>query len=805
MRSRSAQIATLLAPHRRKGPKWDRRLRLLIDSGVVHHSREMFDLALGCVDDGLLDELHDGSFLPHTLAEQHPAYATEFLGRYLDRLCDLAKQCNQTNPFDGKAKHCINDSIIKTIAENSPFEFAQQIAPRIQRLIAANELPECNGRVRDQIWRCLTLGAEHSLDDALLFSTVRALKKLAATTPDAVCALTDGWLDLPHHTIRFLLLSAWSGNGAFFAEKAAAYLCANPSALDIGYDMLIGEGNAIAAITRALLESISPHCSSEAHSRLEAAIRAFRPHHAREQRPYRGVVKLAFIRSLRPERLGPETHAMLDELERKFPKVEFTPPHIKPFGFVERALPDVAFDKIPDKEWLKLFRAYNKEDATWLRRGRRVDLWDVLGPLRARAKAERRRFASVVEKMADDILPVYFSTVLEGAADENADQASQSEPSLDMETLCRMIDRLHRLPGRPCGRAICSVIYRLSGNGVPDRLLDVAANYALNDPDPSAESDEHEGKELAINGINSVRGSAADAIASLLFKHPSLAKIALPAIEALTRDPSLSVRAVTVHALIALLNCDRSSAVRLFCDLCEKAPAVGGSHYVEDFIFYATFTHYLELQPLLRKMLICDDAEVKAVAAKQICLAAFRHPEAEADAVSVLSGDEVCRESAAQIYSHNHLHPSVRDICEKHLIPLFDDPSPRVRGSAGWFLHHMGEVASGGDWTIFLKYLHSEAFGDQPGVCLHEMQKLPAVPADVILQVAVRAIELFRRDVVNEPTKAFRFAHYTSALVVRLYRQAADEMTKTRCLDLLDEMISLGWNDAAMEMEKAER
>jgi len=42
-------------------------------------------------------------------------------------------------------------------------------------------------------------------------------------------------------------------------------------------------------------------------------------------------------------------------------------------------------------------------------------------------------------------------------------------------------------------------------------------------------------------------------------------------------------------------------------------------------------------------------------------------------------------------------------------------------------------------------------------------------------------------------------------LVVRLYRQTEDEQLKTKCLDLLDAMLGLDWNDVAVEIGKAER
>jgi hypothetical protein len=121
-----------------------------------------------------------------------------------------------------------------------------------------------------------------------------------------------------------------------------------------------------------------------------------------------------------------------------------------------------------------------------------------------------------------------------------------------------------------------------------------------------------------------------------------------------------------------------------------------------------------------------------------------------------------------------------------------------VRQSAEFWLSELSVVASAGDWNFFSQYLESVAFAEEPGACLHELQEIPAIPPTVVLRLADRSIELSKRDSAAEPAKVYRFAHYTPTLVVRLYHQAEDESLKTRCLDLLDAMLALGWNEAAL-------
>jgi hypothetical protein len=815
MRERSVAIANLFSPPQSDVSGWQNRLRLLFQFGQVHHSREMFDLVLACLEAGVFDDLdRRQSLLIHQLTEAMPEYAAEFIGRCLDRLGSLALTKGETNPFSDpdppsgfRPKRYIRDSEIRSVAEKAPLAFAVQIAPRLQRLIAANALPPENGQTRDKIWRFLTLGAEHDLDDALLFSTARTLRRLAAEHPGAVEEITKGWAELPHRTIRFLLLQAWSGNGRVFANKAAAYFIDCPTALELGYDMMVGaEGTGRAAISREALQAISPHCADDLHTRLETSILSLGAAGGGEDGTLNRFTEFALLQCLLPQRLAPASQARLKELKAAFPDVALSLPVVTGVFSMEKSPPPVDFARLSDEQWLALFKENSKEGESRPHGRQSLEVWDILGPLSSHARADRRRFAALTAQMADDVFPAYFNTVLEAIGqNDDSEKASQSAPPVGTEELCKVILRLHNLPNRPCGGAICRVIFRNAHREFPPEILDLVGHYALNDPDPTPDSHEHDGKELVNHAINTVRGSAADAIASLLFKNPDLATRGLPTIEKLAQDAAPCIRAVTIHPLVALLNRDRESAVRIFQQICASDPRMWTSHHVEDFIFYATFTHYAKLQPLLRQMLAGIDEEAKTTAARQICMAAFQHPEAEVDLAAVLGGDKTCRQAAAQIYSQNHIHPTVRASCERHLMPLLNDADSEVRGSADFWNANLKVIVADGDWNFFRQYLETTSFAEEPGAALHQLREISAVPEDIVMRIATRAVELSQRDLPGRPVKAFRFADYTPTLIVRLYHQTDDDFLKTRCLDLLDAMIALGWNEAYVEIAKAER
>lgn len=815
LQERSDAVAKLFAPYLAEMPGANNRFRLLFQFGHAHHSREMFDLTLACIEAGVFDEFdHSQSLLVHEMAKARPDYMAEFLGKVLDRLCALAHDKGESNPFrdsDGAhlrtAERAIPAHEIRSAAEKAPAAFAEQIAPRLVRLIQRSALPEEDGRIKDGIWRFITLGAEHDTEDALLFSTACALRKLAAENPDAAEKLTRDWLEAPHHTIQFLLLQTWSGHGAAFADVAAVYLIGNPRALTIGYEMTIGTvGNPIVAVSRELLQAIGPHCSAELHARLEEAIFALGTSGTGEEAQRNRYTELLLLRALELNRLSSKSRTRCKELEAEFPQIDIALPRVVGAIDLARPVPEASLDLRSDQDWLALLNQCAVEQSPSHSQQARSKLYEVLGPLAKEAKADRRRFAGLSLQMGDEIPPVCFTTILDAIAlNDGAGKGDQPKQPLEADLLSKVILRLHSLPNRPCGTAICNAIYSRANLEYPPEVLEAVCYYAVHDPDPGPGKETGDGEQLVNHAINTVRGRAADAIARLLFSNPGLAERFLPTIESLAQDSCACIRAVTIHPLVALLNRDRGSAVRIFLQICATDSRIWSSHHIEDFIYYATYTHYTELKSLLRQMLAGSNVKAKAKAARQICLVAFQHPEAEADLAAVLAGDTICRQSAAEVYSQNHLHLSVRSICEQRLLPLLNDAEREVRGVAEHWIIHFKAITAAGDWTFFQQYLDTISFAEEPGMALHQLREILGIPPDIVLRIATRAIELSKRDASEGAMKALRFASYTPTLLVRLYHQADDPTLKTHCLDLLDGMIALGWNEASSEIAKAER
>jgi hypothetical protein len=421
-------------------------------------------------------------------------------------------------------------------------------------------------------------------------------------------------------------------------------------------------------------------------------------------------------------------------------------------------------------------------------------------------------------------LPLYYDAILRGLVDESreaitggpdgkAEAEVPNDEPLSTELLLKVVERVHRLPNKPCGPAICRVADALAERSVPVELVEIVAHYALNAPDPVSEvwnedagnGQKYYGGDPLSAGINSARGRAADSLAHFLFAHPELADRLLPYVEALARDKSLAVRAVTIHALLALLNTHRDRAVELFIETSREAGALWVINPVEEFIHHATYTHYTAVRPLLRRMLESTADEARHAAACQITLAAFRHEEARADLNEVLGGDAECRRAAAEIYAGNVHYESVREDCIPHLKRFFDDQSERVREVAcNWF---RGRHEEWTDWhrDLLASFINSAAFVNGGSDCMVNLADTPAALPQEFLDLACRAVGLCEANIEQNPPYGMEISYRLPALVIRFYEQARDEAPKKVCLDLLDRMLALGWGEAASELSSVDR
>lgn len=800
-RKAADRVAELVEPYVGTSQDWRNRHRYIVLWADLDAGRRFFDLFVRLIDNGDLDgvgRFREDDFLGllHDLPGRRADWACEAIGCYLTRLLKLSLDAGTPNPFGGaggRVSSQWSDRVLIGSAQRAPGAFVKQVLPVILRVIELNAIREGEKPWDDSVWRWRHRDGGHGVGDHLLRAAEEALRKLAREAPHEFSRVAESLRSSEYETVQFLLIRAYTANGQRFADEAVDYLCESPRRLSCGYV------DSSHRASRELIEAATPHCSSERLARLEAMLLEY--HTEWEQtgngRRSRGLTQFELLLAIDENRRSQAVRARLGEWQRKF-RMDAPPEPSRGGVFtVGSPIPASAAEKMTDDQWLAAVARYATREDEW-RDGEPIGGPHELSQmLEVQVRKDPQRFASLVLRFSDETNPAYFHAVLRGldAGAANSDAIFEA---------CR---RCLRLPKRPAGSAFCHLVEKLPELPWPDDLLDATAWYATEDPDPDRELWRTEapggqcyyGGDIYMAGINCVRGAAAGAVRALLFADARRIPRFLPTLWRMVRDPSIAVRSCVVTALFPVLNHDRGLAVDLFLELCDTEDVLLKTRHVEEFMRYATATHFNQLRPIVERMLRSDDPEVAETGARRACVASLGLKEAADLAEQCLAGSEPLRVGAAQVFAANVGQSRFRSVCEPRLMPLFDDSSEKVRAAAAECFDHLEGEALGQVPTLVERFKSSAAFAANHEHLIRALESTTARLPDVTISVCDRFIEIAGTAAGDMRTRAAGDADRLSDLIIRAYHQAADQAISERCLDTIDNLLRVG----AMGLERA--
>ena len=777
-------------------------------------SPDMWRLFMDLFAQGCFEKAHENWWYQfHDLPEKNPSAAVELLAGIFDRC--VARGSDEHSEFGININRVgLGDDFVTRTAQGAAEEFVKSMLPRVVALIKANEFTDELGCVSDRVWPWLTFGFHRDLKSSLLHGLSKALGRLAKTAPEKHYEYISGLEHLPHRNIAFLLLTSWSENPVRFADRSIDYLLADRRRMAIGYGMW-GTGNGIAAITRATIGAASPYCSEEALRRLESAILVFYPPVERTEARRLGYAQLLLLHAVDSKRINRDAKARLEQLTRKFPHVDLSRPRgsAVEFSCVQSPIPEKAALKMTDAQWISAMRKY-RETEVYGKTGHKPGLggtFELAKQLELHARVNRARFARLALKLNEDIPSIYFDALLRALTAKRQDSGGSDQaelPKLDSETLIPVLRHAHELPNHPCARWLCSAIGDIAERELPDDILDIVSFYAIQGEEPEGDDQGEKnyfGGDLVNYGINTSRGAAAQALADLLFANaqrwPKLEK----GIISVVHSRSWSIRAVAISCLIALLNVDRSLAVDLFLVIAKESPPVLGSMFVDQFLYHATRSHYLLLRGTLLRMITDNDRDIRETAARAICIASVRVAEGEQDLRAVVGGDEVCRATLAVCAAENLQFPEMSDRCRVWLMAAFKDESKKVREAASRCFRAIPDEQLCSERLLIDSFIDSPAFQDNVQSLLLALDKAVHRMPDVVCRIPEKAVAIHRQQESGEAMDARWWTQQMANFVLRLYDQTRDAKIRTRCLDVLDSMIELGFGDVIDELGKLDR
>jgi hypothetical protein len=820
----SAAIARLMRAHLRDTSEWRDRLAGLCQFGEIYHSPEFFGLFLEKFRDGWFDQKLNRHLHLTKVAEENPTAAGKTIAVFLERrFPSCVEEVDSDLNAPAVALH-LDSHFFTVLAQTDPLPVLREVLPTLVSILRTHAQRKPDGRVVDPLGSHLILDEPYRFGDVLIRYLIDAMRRVAKERPAELAILTRELVALPNETAAILLESTWTANGVPFASDVAGFLRAFPEHLDLE---LHHNSDGESLLTVSLLAGTTEHMSAQDLRGVEELVLQFKDSWEQRNRAHFGFTQYRLLTAFPESRLSPEGWQRLDELRRKFGPIKHGVPRSLGAEFVPSPISFECALKMSDRHWLSAMRQYSEDWNTHIRRGGRliggsVELSRVLEKV---AQADKPRFARLLQKLPDDINSTYFEHLLSGlcrTASENDKERIKLPPaafaSLATNLLIPCFERVDRLPGKPCGKQICWSAKSIADRPHLESLVTIIAYYAKHAPDPEVEVWQASGDgktpmyggDPHFHGINSARGAAAETISQLLFGNPELLTMLDSTIETLANDRSMAVRSCAIGCLIFLLREHRDVAVQRFFQAIKDADQLLTTHYVEEFIHYAQFTHYAALRPLLVRMLGLPDEKARAIAARQITLAGFKHAPAHSDMLEfVLKGDEVCRAAAAGIFAHNLAESEWAPKCREFLNILFQDPAGKVIEQADHCWRRIDAEQLADESDLLNSFIESPALTKGVDSLLAKLEECPLRLPDIVLRIPERLIEE-RKRLDEKGTDRLDMSFYNaSKMIMTAYQQSrshdrgpAATAYQTRCLNLIDNMLLFDHGSMETELKK---
>lgn len=804
------ECTDLLSPYVGESERWNSDILHIIWHHVICSHRNCFDLFMRILKEGIFvqENQHDFWMCIYELPKHHPAWAAEAFGQYLRVVIANTK-------FEDVEWHFIpsngaGEESILQIAEKAPAAFLEEILPLFIDVVKGTSRDRDGKLAIDRVWYARSYREEPLyIEDSLLLGIEAAFKVLSSTSVEDYTKYLESLLPFgDYDSVNFVVVRALTSAPNEFADRTVEYLLENPQRLESGW-VSAGGGDFSHWAARELVAHVAGGCSLYAYERLENNLTSYFPRWegTKKGQRWRGDWQLLMLSAIPADRLTSKGRARLDEWRRKFPDRTIEQPVVSKVVCVGSPITEASICKMNDAQWLRAIETYSTDESSRRRPNGHLEggAHQLSGDLESETKRDPMRFAKLLDTFPVDTHPYYYHALLRGL------KASCT----DKETVFSVLRRLHALPTKPGHRYLCDSVIKFSEDFIPDDILAIVGWCATEADDPKTDEltihthgdeKDHSSHDLLTTAINSVRGAAADSIGTLLYDQKARIPFFIPYLKKLAHDPTVIVRCTAAHALLALYKYDEAQAVDLFLELCDVGnDALLATHHVDRFLYYANIRHFKRLRVILRRMLDSTTPLVRETGARLACLAQFTNQDASDLVQECLSGDDAKRKGAAKVAGANLFKPDCYVFAQGALPKLFNDPIKEIRDEAAACFRKAESRDLEKVKPVIRAFLQSAAFSENVDDLIWPIERSTADISDETLLTCEAIILLMESVGVDESHRFYAHVNKVAELVLRSYRQTADNAIRSRCLDIVDRLLAQEVYGISKGLEEFER
>lgn len=806
MAERIDAVLGLLSQHRDDTPEWRLRLWSVARWSDGYGSPVKQTWLLKLIQTEPLERPDDLARVARLLSDilfavkqEAPSFTPQVIGAWFDRAFAEPTAAAALSSERLDLELGLDDWITNECASAAPQAFLREVLPRIARV--------------ERVAPMRFIGAPRSGDSpergpySLAASVMR---QLAVDEPEALEAIVEATAQEDADWTRWMSiawLDAMSANPDWFAEAIVRFILGDPGhRLDLGYSWGSGGAELTLAVSRTALAAAGERCSDESVEALEQAILSFEPRRERTE-PKHAEIQLALLWCLAENRVRESTRRRIQELEDLFPeKQRRGAPQVLDddgFGWSVSPISDDQALEISDERWLETMRDVARTGETYQGNTFVGGVNELAQTLERATAQEPARFSALSDRLHASDSPEYFEAVLRGLT--KSEEASPRAGSL--QQACQILDRIREFRVTIPSAQIAHAIAALAEEPLPDDLMAWLSEIATTDPDP--EKDDWlvpDGPMAPVSqAINTARGSAADAIAKLLYADRDRWNLFRETVHQLTADPVLAVRSTAANCLLAIQSSNPDEALGCFQLLLDGAEPIVGSFYVEHFISRATRRSYLDMRSTLNRLLDSGEASAQRVGARWIVLSALspQYAAAREDEAKVLQLGEHIRAGAADIYAANLLHEQAGSRCADRLAEMLDDESEIVRESAAAWWHSLAPDHIAEQGPLVSAVARSRAFGEfRISGLLIRLGDCSGPPPVQICDIAERALAEFGPKAASIQHMESMVAQRLAKLLFRLLDATDDGRLETRVRNIIDQMIEANFYGVEEELRR---
>jgi hypothetical protein len=819
---RTDAVLARLRPYLCKSEFWDSGIAFCLSRLGDWQSEEALDMLCDLLRRGRTAGWEDHCL--QQLAHSNPAAGCQALRVYLDRRLDdlLAQEqaesqtvetdphaISQTGPPDHFAwnRQLLGEYAIGEVMERAvqvcPEKVIEHLLPWFVRAVEAVTAPyEGDDYYPSDFLFAQGWYGDHILEGAVFaLRMAEALRHLAQTQPANFRAIAAELAAIESLAVQRILAQGYLSAPETYANHIFAYLTTDSRRLNIGEELESSHYDSC-----RLYGAAFRHVDAERRAVLEQLMLGLQPDWEQRSLGYRGLTQLRFLKSVPPDLLSETARRRLQELERKFPGVELRPPQGVVGGWVGPPIEQATQEKMSDDDWLGAMHKYDDSTA-WdapredLLKGGVVELSRAFAE---QVKEDPERFHRLAQRFDETISLYYVKAAISGLAESNA-------PAEWVFDLVRHF--APRIEGQ-FRRSVCWALGKRAEASVPDDLLDLMADWALHDPDPTEElwrvpagsGEPYYGGDPHHHGINTNRGAAIQAVCHCaLARTPPQVERAFQLLEQTADDPSTAVRTCVIQILGPFLKKDDHRTLAIFERTLDGHPRLLQTPLVHRFLSWTYYHHFARIRPFIEALLIDADDATRQAGASLACLAAFCHPEANELAERAVHGDIAMRRGAARIYARNLEHPNLEAICQRHLLQLMHDPNEQVRAHVGECFIYLRPEHLGRLQPFIEQFLASPALMNGAEHLVKYLAPLaPDVP-DLALPVTERILDVAGSDVTDVRTAAFILERDLVRLPLTVYTHTSDLAEKSQAMDLFERLLQLGSRAAHRALREWDR